>query len=1365
MGKDQELLDAARNGHYAAVEKILLQRTKRSGPLASLRRGPGPNIQDPSGYTALHHAALNGHRDVVALLMSHEASVNLADHRGSTPLHLAAWTGSVEVVRTLITHGPGIANVDCVNKDHETPLHSACQYGHTAVVRLLLEHSCDASVPNCRGETPLDLAAQYGRLEAAELLVRVRPGLLEPYRPGAQPPGQRLTHTPLHSAAMNGHRAVVKLLLDSGMDVNCSTAAGTALFEAALCGKVEVVRCLLAAGVDISILDDYGRDVLTLLNEISTPVTAKIRQLIQGRDRLVDVDPVEDAEPTTTPSPLPPPAATSPGSPYENVLLPSRVGSEVAPPPGRQGPVWPIYDIPPSNRRSRAAVVSKSSDELNGIEFESPIKRNSRGPMFRSHSYDVDKLTDTESDPDPGVDPGLDPIIDTGLEPPSPPVKTRHQSSNSSSADGSRHQSAGSSVDGSRHQSTGSSIDGSIGRSSGVRVSARVRSLEADGSYSTVSKPVPPPKPPRRSIAASPPTSDAIYELLAEAQSGGERAPPGGRRAYENISGFWRQQELRQARDDIGVTCGGRARVKDRRRNRTNVYENHRPGETLTWAAPGRRPTESAAPADRAEQDRGERMERAQEPIGGRRSPRPISVSGAGAKPVPPPRVSSRLRVRPLSPSQQQQPPTPDHPPPSASHAAQSISDKIRPPSQQDSVPPTTGQQRTSRDMETETEEELLQLQAGGSGSSDRSSPSAPGSDLSASTDNIEEVQQDAPFAGLYRGSVIGLLSDAPVVPVPAPRRPDRPTTLPAYENVRMSSSATTAASGASEPDLVLRRGRTSAGNAATDQRVSSLVILSPFNEQEEWNKVYDIVASYGDGIMSEIDQELQNRRAQENRASAGGGISSLLRTLGLARYELRLLELGYDDLEFVRGVLDESDLLQAGVDEPEARATLLSAAVQLPDGISRARQLAAAADSVPGWLRALRLEQYSDVFSRSLYTDMQRVRKVWEMELVTVLEVTKPGHLKRMLLSLRPTEEKEAPTERQGADPGAELSDLDSKLARLQTDLEDLPITDERDRDQEESLFKDYTLPRPSPDRSSQERVSQERASQERGSQERRGAERTNGHGKTPPPPPPAKPSRRRGRGSSSGSGEDRTAVEDGAGGDTLRRQQEALKIRDPSQLVVGVPAVMATQWRHEPHHLVNSSIQYIAEYLGSTLVKEVRGTESTRKSIQKLKKTSSQMRKVPRIVLSISHSGVRFLDAHTQKLVCEHEIRNIHCACQDADDLSHFAYITKDLDTRCHYCHVFRVQTMDLATEIILTLGQAFEVAYQLAIRERALLNQSDDSKLALSGHHRSQSAQQIVRPAAAATHARSHSVNQITTPAVAAAPADDRPPPLAD
>lgn len=34
MGKDQELLDAARNGNITLIEKILSQRGKRSGPLA-----------------------------------------------------------------------------------------------------------------------------------------------------------------------------------------------------------------------------------------------------------------------------------------------------------------------------------------------------------------------------------------------------------------------------------------------------------------------------------------------------------------------------------------------------------------------------------------------------------------------------------------------------------------------------------------------------------------------------------------------------------------------------------------------------------------------------------------------------------------------------------------------------------------------------------------------------------------------------------------------------------------------------------------------------------------------------------------------------------------------------------------------------------------------------------------------------------------------------------------------------------------------------------------------------------------------------------------------------------------------------------
>ena len=46
-------------------------------------------------------------------------------------------------------------------------------------------------------------------------------------------------------------------------------------------------------------------------------------------------------------------------------------------------------------------------------------------------------------------------------------------------------------------------------------------------------------------------------------------------------------------------------------------------------------------------------------------------------------------------------------------------------------------------------------------------------------------------------------------------------------------------------------------------------------------------------------------------------------------------------------------------------------------------------------------------------------------------------------------------------------------------------------------------------------------------------------------------------------------------------------------------------------------------------------------------------------------------------QKVVCEHEIGNIFCVCQDGDHMNYFAYITKDLDSAKHYCHVFNVRS----------------------------------------------------------------------------------------
>jgi ankyrin repeat protein len=52
------------------------------------------------------------YREVVQLLLAHEASTNILDVKGSSPLHLAAWTGNVDIVRLLLCHGPSVPNVN-----------------------------------------------------------------------------------------------------------------------------------------------------------------------------------------------------------------------------------------------------------------------------------------------------------------------------------------------------------------------------------------------------------------------------------------------------------------------------------------------------------------------------------------------------------------------------------------------------------------------------------------------------------------------------------------------------------------------------------------------------------------------------------------------------------------------------------------------------------------------------------------------------------------------------------------------------------------------------------------------------------------------------------------------------------------------------------------------------------------------------------------------------------------------------------------------------------------------------------------------------------------------------------------------------
>lgn len=41
-------------------------------------------------------------REIVKLLLDHDAYTNIIDSKGSTPLHLAAWSGNTDIVKLLL---------------------------------------------------------------------------------------------------------------------------------------------------------------------------------------------------------------------------------------------------------------------------------------------------------------------------------------------------------------------------------------------------------------------------------------------------------------------------------------------------------------------------------------------------------------------------------------------------------------------------------------------------------------------------------------------------------------------------------------------------------------------------------------------------------------------------------------------------------------------------------------------------------------------------------------------------------------------------------------------------------------------------------------------------------------------------------------------------------------------------------------------------------------------------------------------------------------------------------------------------------------------------------------------------------------
>ncbi|KAM3588107.1 uncharacterized protein V6R79_021457 [Siganus canaliculatus] len=1275
MGKEQELLEAARTGNVALVEKLLTGKKGILGSgsgsiplpnLLSMWKGLNVNCTDSSGYTPLHHASLNGHREVVLKLLQFEASANIADNKGCFPLHLAAWRGDVDIVRILVHHGPSHCRVNQQNHERETALHCAAQYGHSDVVSVLLQELTDPTMRNSQQETPLDLAALYGRLQVVRMLVSAHPNLMTCHT---------RRHTPLHLAARNGHHSTIQTLLDAGMDVNCLTENGSALHEAALFGKMDVVRLLLDSGIETHLRDSQGRTALEILREHPAPKSQQITALIQ--EYMMDERTSIMEEPIRK-CPIP--------APRNSVPSPS---------------------ASPSLRHKNDAVTSELSKLLHEIK-----KCRDRDYSFEelchtisSHSMDSfgsGRLSDEERPDRPNG------TLTRGSKRPTPPLPPALEEEEMEKSCGpSGFWEALTPCNGCRNLgfsglSQNSKHHGEIVTSPSLDV---FLPEDEDNPYESVTT----------AVTRKPCSLDINHRLNACARNGhlshaavseGDHSnhgncttgptpdcsPPSPDTALKNIERVIRPQP--KQRTSLSSSL-------DVQRPVNHSCEPSEVSSSLGYASFSTSPPASPPLSPNQEDSAGSNDDCQLTDDGPyqRDPPPPPLCSSSSSNTLLEDRRKSRIPeefaglLHGSSPACET-PDTPYHlynPKPRKYASTDAQSGLLQTPdfsiviggapAQVFSRSGSESQQQvTANDSQkpqvvyrTVFHTTVNQDQAQPRNCSQRdptygwSTLDRPPSYYTGQNGEVPELR-GTQTSGVFRGSSSGGGYEERACTLGRMRSMPRSVLdLQLSKSLSKSDSNLVAVSPIQEEhswgsgSRGQDPGSPSPGNAASPggrlERTPSFTA--------EWEEIDKIMSSIGAGIGSGLDMKEDTSGPRCPLQSVGQWLDSI----GLVQYENHLLANGFDNVQFMgSNVVEDQDLLEIGILNSAHRQRLLQAIRLLP----RVRPIGYDGNnptSVAEWLESLELGDYTKSFLINGYTSMELVKKIWEIELINVLKISLIGHRKRILASLGDRIHDDTPQKPPRAislrEPGGnhtppQLSPSVGQAA--------------------------YTAGVPGGSLDVQHLIMQADA---------RRRQRSNDNYFEDVPR----------------SKLERQMAQVSMAGEWC----EPITLRPPNEATSSTPV---QYWQHHPEKLIFQSCDYEAYYLGSMLVKELRGTESTQDACAKMRSTE-QMKKVPTIVLSVSYKGVKFIDATNKNIIAEHEIRNISCAAQDPEDLSTFAYITKDLKSSHHYCHVFTAFDVNLAYEIILTLGQAFEVAYQLALQARksghgsSTLPESFDSK----------------------------------------------------
>ncbi|RHY27009.1 hypothetical protein DYB32_007115 [Aphanomyces invadans] len=188
-------------------------------------------------------ASIRAILDSTANVSVEDILTDFKDAHKRSAIHFAALNGRRKVIAYILEHAPGALNA--VDEDGRTPLLYAIKSNEFASAKVLLDAGANPNIVESNGTSCLHEAAAHGSVRAIKALLDR----------GANLNASTKNGTPLHIAVSEGHDKAVDALVEAGADVNTRNDHGiTPLLLATLMRKPHVVTNLLRHGADMQVL-------------------------------------------------------------------------------------------------------------------------------------------------------------------------------------------------------------------------------------------------------------------------------------------------------------------------------------------------------------------------------------------------------------------------------------------------------------------------------------------------------------------------------------------------------------------------------------------------------------------------------------------------------------------------------------------------------------------------------------------------------------------------------------------------------------------------------------------------------------------------------------------------------------------------------------------------------------------------------------------------------------------------------------------------------------------------------------------------------------------------------------------------------